>query len=388
MAHVSEEKKKVVKQVVDLINQYPIIGAIDMESLPAPQLQAMKSQLRGKVEILMTKRRLMKIAFEQAKETKKGIEELIPKLEGMPALLFTKENPFSLFKTLKKSKSAAPAKAGQIAPKDIEIKAGPTPFAPGPVIGELGALGIKSGVEDGKVAIKEDKIVVKEGETITADQAGLLTRLGIEPMEIGLNVTAIYEDGTIYTRSVLDIDEDKFMSDLNTAIAWGNNLAIDIAYPTKDTINILLGKAFIESKAIGIEANIIDEGIVDELLGKAERSMLSLKGTANIEVPKKAEEKKEEPAKEEPKVEKKPAETPKKEKKVEEPAKEEVKVEPKAEEKPAETPKEEPKVEEKPAEAPKKETKTTDDKVAEMVNKTKKNAEGSEPSAQDLINES
>jgi large subunit ribosomal protein L10 len=42
-----------------------------------------------------------------------------------------------LYKILQKSKSSAPAKAGQTAPNDIYVKAGKTSFAPGPIIGEL-----------------------------------------------------------------------------------------------------------------------------------------------------------------------------------------------------------------------------------------------------------
>jgi len=45
----------------------------------------------------------------------------------------------------------------------------------------------------------------------------------------------------------------------------------------------MIGKAFNDSKAIGLECNIIDEGIIEHLLGKAERQMLSLKTTAKIE---------------------------------------------------------------------------------------------------------
>ncbi|MBI2112759.1 50S ribosomal protein L10, partial [Candidatus Woesearchaeota archaeon] len=36
---------------------------------------------------------------------------------------------------LEKNKSNAPAKPGQVAPKDITVKAGATSFAPGPIIG-------------------------------------------------------------------------------------------------------------------------------------------------------------------------------------------------------------------------------------------------------------
>jgi len=344
--HVSKKKKDIAKNIQKLILDYPIIAAVDMENLPAPQLQQMRAQLRGKIDLAMTKRRIIKHAIEGIKDKKKGIEQLEQHLKGMPALIFTKENPFSLFKELKKSKTSAPAKAGQTAPFDIIVPKGPTSFMPGPVIGELAELGIKSGVEGGKVAIKEDSVAVKEGDKISQKAAEILTRLGIEPMEVGLNVTAVYENGDIFTRDVLDIDEDKFKADLEKAVSGAFNLAMNIEYPTKDTINPLIGKAFNDAKALGLSQEIIDEGIIEALLSKAEGSALSLKSTANIETvekPKEApkEEKKEEKAeqpkeepKPEPKVEeKKPEPTPveKKEEKVLEQEKEIIKEEKKLE---------------------------------------------------------
>jgi large subunit ribosomal protein L10 len=348
MAHVSQEKKDIVAKLVKLITEYPIIGAVNMENLPAPALQKMKASLRDQAFIWMAKRRLMKVAFAEAEKTKKDISKLVDYLRGMPALIFTKENPFKIYKKIKQSKSPAPAKPGQIAPKDIEVKAGPTPFMPGPIIGELGQIGIKTGVENGKVAIKEDAVVVKEGEEIKANVAGLLTRLGIEPMELGLDITAFFEDGVIYDRKVLDIDEDKFLSDLTQAAAYANNLAVEIAFPTKDTTDLLIGKAFREAKTLGIECNVLDPEIIEELIARGEAQAIGIKTTANIETgaAKPVEEKKEAPAeekKEEPKPEEKPAELPKEE--------------PKPEEKPAEPPKEEPKPEPKVEEAPKEEKK-------------------------------
>lgn len=283
MAHVSESKKKTVDEFSKLISEYPIIASVDLENLPAPQLQNMRETLRDKVVLRMTKRRLINIAIDKAKDKKPGLEKLKEKLKGMPALLFTKENPFSLYKTIKKNKSAAPAKAGQIAPKDIVVPAGPTGFMPGPVIGELGALGIKSSVENGKIAIKEDAIVAKEGEVISPELAAMLTRLGITPMEVGLDIVAAYEDGTIYTRKVLDIDEDQFMADLTAASQWAFNLAIESGYTTKETIGVFITKAFNQSKAVAIESGFMADAVVGDILGKAEREMLSLKKAANIQ---------------------------------------------------------------------------------------------------------
>ena len=329
-AHVSKYKEKVVKDLVKLMKEYPIIGAINMENMPASSLQGMRSKLRDQVVISMTKRRVMKYAFDAVKAEKKGIEKLVPYLKGMPALLFTKENPFSLFKVIKQNKSPAPAKAGQIAQKDIKVSTGPTPFAPGPDIGELVAIGLKTEVKDGKIQIKEDAIVAKEGDEINAVTASMLARLGIEPMEIGLDLTAVYEEGVIYDKNVLDIDEEAFMADLNNAVRWGLNLAVELGHFTKETVGVMIPKAFREAKGVAMEAGIMNDVTKEELLGKAERQATSLKTEANIPDAPPKEEKKEEPKEEEtPKVEEKP---------VAEAKKEET---PKAEENPAEEKKEE-----------------------------------------------
>lgn len=280
-AHVAKYKKDTAEKIVELINSYPIIGAVNMENLPGQQLQTLRAKLRKDAVLLMTKRRIMKIAIEQAKSQKEGIGGLEQHLSGMPALLFTKESPFKLSRMLQKNKSPAPAKAGQTAPRDITVNKGPTSFAPGPIIGELASVGIKSGVEGGKIAIKEDSIIVRKGDKIKPKVAEILSRLGIMPMEVGLDLVAIYENGTIYSKDVLNIDDKEYLSRLSTASRWAFNLAINSSYTTKETISLLLSKAYIESKALGIHANILEPDIIGDILGKAERGMLSLKRISN-----------------------------------------------------------------------------------------------------------
>ena len=281
-AKASEEKKQDVKELVTLIKEYPIIGAVNMANLPAAQLQRIRSQLRAKsVVIKMTKRRLIKIAFKESK--KQGIEDLSKHLEGMPALIFAKENPFGLFKTIQKNKSRAPAKGGQIAPNDIVVEAGPTPFAPGPVIGEFGKAGIKAGIDAGKVVIKETKTVVRKGEPVNSALASLLMRLGIEPMEIGLDLVAVWENGTIFTKDVLGVDEKKYLE--NVKLSWQEaiNLSVFAGYPTKDSIKVMIQKASRDSRAISLSQAIITEETVGDILAIAESQNKSLKTKSNWE---------------------------------------------------------------------------------------------------------
>ncbi|MFP4567494.1 MAG: 50S ribosomal protein L10 [Candidatus Woesearchaeota archaeon] len=274
-AHVSDAKTKVVAEFVKLIQEHPVVAIVNVENLPARQLMHMRHSLRGKAHLQMTKHRLLKLALEQS--GKKDITKLVEHFRGMPAMLFSKENPFTLFKILKKSKSSAPIKAGQTTPKDILVKAGGTGFAPGPIIGELGSFGIKAGIDGGKVSIKEDKIVAKEGDVINAKLAGILQRLEIHPMEIGLNLTAAYENGDILTKNVLDIDEDAFLDSIKQAHLDAFKLTLSLAIPTKENIVMLLQNAHKDANALAIEQMIMTDSNKEQILAKAEAQAKSLK---------------------------------------------------------------------------------------------------------------
>src|SRR3989338_9182951 len=203
---VSENKKQLVLAITKKVQDYPIVGVVNMHTLPAQQLQTMRSTLRKKgVDIVMTRKRLLRKALQDS--GKSNIGQLVERIKGMPALIFSKDNPFVLYGTIQKNKSEAPAKAGQIAPRDIIVKAGPTSFAPGPIISELAAVGIKTKVDAGKLVIITDTTVAKEGQVISAKLAEVLKRLDIKPMEIGLDLVAVWEDGLVFDAKQLHIDE-------------------------------------------------------------------------------------------------------------------------------------------------------------------------------------
>ncbi len=320
-AHVSEAKKIVVANLIKLIKENPIIGVVNMENLPAKQLQKISAKLRENVVLTMTKKRLMKLAFEKTQDDKKDIMKLVDYLKGMPALLFTKQDPFGLFKTLKKNKSFAPAKAGQIAPCDLSLKAGPTPFAPGPIIGELGAMGLKTKVEDNKIQIIENKVVVKEGEEVQANVAGILSRLGVKPVEIGLELVAVYENGDILTKDVLDIDEEAYLNEMKSAHSEAFKLAVELNYPIEEVIAIVLPKIHGEARTLALEQDILTNETSEDILKKAESGALKLKGNVPEDAPV-VEEKKGEEVKENVKEE---SEAEEKKEEVEAEPKEEVK---------------------------------------------------------------
>jgi len=238
-----------------------------MHKLPAKQLYEIRKKLKGHAKIRVVKKRVIKIALGESKLS--GIEHLAEKMRGEPAMLFSKENPFKLAFMLNESKSTAFAKAGDIAPHDIEIKAGPTSLPVGPAIGELQRLKIPAGVEGDKIVVKKDTIIVREGEVIQKPIADVLTKLGIEPMEIGLNMLAAWEDGLVFTKDILSVPPSKYLEDLRHAHSKAFSLAFKINYYTNENIPLFLSKAHNQALSLAEKAVIVLPGTVPTLLAKA-----------------------------------------------------------------------------------------------------------------------
>ncbi len=277
MAHVAKWKYEEVDNLKDLLLKYPVVGVASMEGIPARQLQKMRKLLKGEVLLKMSKKSLMLHALEKASKEERSLQGLAEHIGGQPAFIFSKMNPFKLYKILEKNRANAPAKPESTAPKDILVPKGDTPFPPGPLLGELQQVGIPTTVKEGKIAIKEDKVVVRQGEKISSKLALALTRLGIEPMEIGIALLAAYEKGTIFLPELLAVDEEKTIAELQQVYQQAINLSLNSGYVTKGNVVLAIQKAFRNAKALAAEANIFEPEVIKDILSKAHLQMLSLK---------------------------------------------------------------------------------------------------------------
>jgi len=267
MPHVADWKKEKVADLENLINDNEIIGIVNLADIPAPQLQTMRKSLAGKAVIRMSRKNFIKIALDNVdKENIEGIEDY---LEGQPAMVFTEMNPFKLFKILEDSKTEAPAKAGAIAPADIVVPAGDTSFPPGPILGELQQAGINAKIDKGSIVVQEDAVVVKEGEAVPKDVADVLTKLEIHPMEVGIDLLAVYEDNTIYTADVLEIDEEETKTNIATAYQNAINLSVFAGIVNSQSAPILIQQAARDAMNLAINANILTSETTDAILSKA-----------------------------------------------------------------------------------------------------------------------
>lgn len=280
MAHVAEWKKKEVQELHDLIKGHEVVGIANLADIPARQLQKMRQTLRDSALIRMSKKTLISLALEKAGRELENVDSLSDYMEGQPALIFTDMNPFKLFKILEDSKTPAPAKPGAIAPDDIVVPKGDTGFAPGPILGELQQIGIPAKIEKGKIVVSNDHVVVKAGEEIPPKVAGILTRLDIQPLEVGIDLRAAYENQTVYTADVLTIDEEKTLSDIQKAFSQAFNLSVNAVIYTRETMPAIIQKAASKSFNLAYNASILTSETTDLLLAKAYAQMLALAAAA------------------------------------------------------------------------------------------------------------
>jgi large subunit ribosomal protein L10 len=274
MAHVADWKKEEVSDIKELIKSHSVVGMANLADIPAPQLQKMRQSLKDTTTIKMSRKTLMTLALSESE--KSNIDVLGEHMEGQPALIFTNMNPFKLYKILEASKTSAPAKAGSIAPSDIVVPKGDTAFKPGPILGELQKVGIPAKIDKGKIVITKDKVIVAEGEAVPRDVAGILTRLEIQPMEVGIDLVAAYEDEAIYTSDILTIDDEKTMSDIQNAFRRALNLSVNASIYTKETMDLIIMNAQTKAMNLALNAEILTSKTTDLLLSKAYLQMLAL----------------------------------------------------------------------------------------------------------------
>ncbi len=275
---VASWKRDRVGELAAILTSDGVLGVVDIGGVPAKNMLSMRDDLRSSLSITMAKKTLMRLAWEQ---TGRPMEDLESLLEGavQPAIVHTNSmNAFQLYSELEKTKQGRAAKEGEVSPMDIVVEAGPTEFGPGPIVGEFNAVGIPAKIDKGKVAIQKTTTVVNKGEPISADLGIMLSKLDINPIEIGIILTGAIEDGFLFEADSLELDTDGLRSDIITATSGAFNLACNIRWFSSQTMPTLLAKASGEATSVAVEAGITNDVTIPLFITRANARALALAG--------------------------------------------------------------------------------------------------------------
>jgi len=231
--------------VIDkLIKDHKVVGIGSITNYPAALLHKLKKNLPS-VVLKVTNKNVLKKVLEAS-----GYNDLAKELPAQPILILSNKNAFEVYASIKKNKSKSKAKVGMIAPIDIVIPECDTGLPPGPALSDLKKVGLKAQVKGPTIHITEDAIVTKKGAIVSSDVVSTLSKLGIKPIELMLDVTCIKEEGLIYKKDVLSVDADEVLSNVIIGVRTAINVGVEAGYATSLTIEPMIIMAELKAKAL------------------------------------------------------------------------------------------------------------------------------------------
>merc|ERR1719426_41351 len=121
------------------------------------------------------------------------------------------------------------AKSGQVSMVDWDIPSGPTGMDPSQT-SFFQTLNIATKIVKGQIELISAFQILKTGEKVSASAAVLLNKLNIKPFNYKMEVEMVFQDGSVFPASVLDISDSvliaKFLAGVNNMAAFSRELGI------------------------------------------------------------------------------------------------------------------------------------------------------------------
>jgi len=260
------KKVRAVNELISLLLKYKTVLFADFSAISSPQLQQLRLKLRNLAVLKVAKNKIIKIAFKKVVNNEKIMYEIEKILTGNTLLLFTNENPFSIYFILEKNKVPRYAKPNDIALNEIIIPAGNTGLTPGPILSKFGACKIPTKVQEGAVWITKDTVVARKGDIISADLADILKKLNIKPIYTGIRVKLAISNGLVIRPEDLKIDPDEYKRQITLAFQESLKLCLGAMFITSEAAPLIIQKAYLEALSIIHNIPIMIPGIIEEAI--------------------------------------------------------------------------------------------------------------------------
>ncbi|KAI3632845.1 hypothetical protein MIR68_008920 [Amoeboaphelidium protococcarum] len=238
-----EKKAAYFTKVESLLKDYKSILVCNVDNVGSNQMHQIRKTLRGEAVVLMGKNTLVKKAIRNAGGDNPEYERLMPLIKGNVGFVFTNGDLKDVREKITSNKVRAPAKAGAVAPLDVFVPSGNTGIEPGKT-SFFQALGVPTKIARGTIEITTDVHLVKAGEKVGPSEATLLNMLNISPFTYGLTVGAVYDEGTVFDPSLLDITNDVLLEKLMEGITQIASLSLALHYPTIASVPHLIVNNF------------------------------------------------------------------------------------------------------------------------------------------------
>jgi len=232
-----------------LLEDYRQILIVDCNNVSSKQIQDIRLKLRPlDAVVVMGKNTLIKAGLalrmkeptqdEATYSKRKENWAAYPQLERLSLLLkknvgmvLCKGRLTEVKNVIFNSKRGAPARPNTIAPDEVWIRAGPTGLDPKQT-DFFQALQIQTKIVKTQIEIVADKKIIEKGKKVGNSEVVLLEKLKIRPFSYRMEIVTVYDNGSVYSPAVLDINESEIKQKVQNAIRNVAALSLQIGYPT------------------------------------------------------------------------------------------------------------------------------------------------------------
>jgi large subunit ribosomal protein LP0 len=225
------KKEEYYQKLKSYLETYSSIFIVNVDNVGSNQMHQIRKSLRGDAVILMGKNTMVRRAIRILQVENPDYEKLMSHVKGNIGFVFTNADLKTIRDKVLFNRVRAPAKAGALAPIDVFIPAGNTGMEPGKT-SFFQALGVPTKIARGTIEIINEVHLIKPGVRVGASEAALLNMLNISPFTYGLTVIQVYDRGTVFQPSVLDIEEETLISSFVAGIKNIAAISLQIGYPT------------------------------------------------------------------------------------------------------------------------------------------------------------
>lgn len=251
-------KNKYVAKLQQCLNEYKSMLCINIDFVGSSQMAKIRIALRGRGTILMGKNTIMRKIFRERAVENPSLEAVLPLIRGNIGFVFCNDGLAQIRKEVIAEKVPASAKVGVMAPSNVIIPSGPTGLDPGQT-SFFQALNIGTKITKGSIEILTDVTLCTEGTKVTASAVALLNKLNVKPFEYGIQVTHVYDNGSLYAAEILDLSKQDLMNKFFAGVNQIAAIGLEVGYPTLASLPHSFTTAFRQLVAITLETDYMFE---------------------------------------------------------------------------------------------------------------------------------
>jgi len=259
-AEVRKKKFAFWIKLWECLDKYNKVIVVKCDNITAAAFQNIRQAIRPLgATLLMGKNTLVKAGIKRKMEApKEGDEdyEIRKNFKPMPqldklinlcanyvGLVFCRDNLSEVKEKMGEYKCNKGARIGAVAPSDVIIPPGPTGLDPKQTA-YFQALNIQTKIAKAQIEIISPVKILTKGQRITASECALLDKLNIKPFHFELSAVHVYDNGVIYSPSVLDIKKEEILEKFRKGAAYLTAASLQTGYITSLSVKQMMLNGF------------------------------------------------------------------------------------------------------------------------------------------------